>query len=90
MHKWGGLRGVNLEVGSSNGLQPARYHTHDRLITQVHSLSRPCHRRHCRALPQIPAPLRSIRGSVCGSEFAQHPVPRIAFGAGADVALISS
>ncbi|BDA49058.1 probable hypoxia-inducible factor 1-alpha inhibitor [Coccomyxa sp. Obi] len=35
IHRWGGLRGVNLEVGSCNGLQPARYHTHDRLLAQV-------------------------------------------------------
>jgi hypothetical protein len=39
IHKWGGVRGVNLEVGSSNGLQPARYHTHDRLLAQVRSSS---------------------------------------------------
>ena len=36
MHGWGAVTAVSLEVGSADGLQPARYHGADRLLAQVH------------------------------------------------------
>ena len=34
-NKWGRVSAVSLEVGSQNGLQPARYNCRDRLFCQV-------------------------------------------------------
>ena len=36
-NKWGRVSAVSLEVGSQNGLQPARYNCRDRLFCQVMS-----------------------------------------------------
>ena len=39
IYKWGSVSSVSLEMGSRNGLQPARYNRRDRLLAQVRALT---------------------------------------------------